>query len=66
MKSRDELAAVLQHVTHDAHAAFADGWGLAVMYRLAQQKPRLSMDIAWGGATRHYERVAPTVMPAGA
>jgi hypothetical protein len=55
MKKRDELSNALQEVTRNVRAAFAEGWGLAVMYALAPGQPHISMDISWTGNTQHYE-----------
>jgi hypothetical protein len=38
----------LGEVAKNAHAAFADGWGLALMYVLADRKPTVTMAIGYG------------------
>jgi hypothetical protein len=55
MSHRRKVAAALAAVTHDAHAAFAGGWGLAVMFALSGSAPALTMDIGWDANARHYE-----------
>src|SRR4051794_35273197 len=42
-EKRKALRTVLGEVTKNAHTVFADGWGLAVMYVLADRKPTATM-----------------------
>ena len=56
MRHRRKVAAALAAVTRDAHAAFAGGWGLAVMFALSGSAAALTMDIGWDANAKHYER----------
>lgn len=55
MSKREALQAVLGNVVKDTHAAFVEGWGMAVVFALAGAGSQRSMDIRWTGVTRHYE-----------
>lgn len=54
MKARQDLADALKHVTERSHAAFAKGWGLAVMSALSGGGSKLSMDITANGKMQRY------------
>lgn len=58
-ESRHELLGALLDVSQASHAPFAEGWGIAVLYALAQTKPNRSMDFSWNQQTRHFESAAP-------
>ncbi len=63
MKKRKALADALGHATRDSRAAFADGWGLAVMFAVSGGVGVVNMDIAWNSTSEHYE-AAPKVAAA--
>jgi hypothetical protein len=46
---------VLGSVVRKTHAAFAGGWGMAVIFALAGNKADRTMDISWSSVNRHYE-----------
>jgi hypothetical protein len=46
---------VLGSVTRKTNAAFAGGWGMAVVFALAGKRADRTMDISWSSITRHYE-----------
>jgi hypothetical protein len=53
-ESRKSLLDELKTVAKNTHAAFAEGWGLAVMHALTRSQAPLALDIAFGAITRHY------------
>ena len=55
MKKRADLAAVIGQVTRHSRAAFAGGWGIAVMDTLCQFAASLTMDISADGVKQHYQ-----------
>jgi len=56
MKARRNLEAAIGQVTRDSQAAFAGGWGIAVMQAASQFSGPLTMDIsADGGISQHYQ-----------
>ncbi|MGH9695840.1 MAG: hypothetical protein ACRD5Z_16935, partial [Bryobacteraceae bacterium] len=55
MKKREALAHVLGAVARHTRAAFAEGWGLAVMAALSSGAAKISMDVGWNSQTRHYQ-----------
>ncbi len=57
-KSRQELLSDLLAVSQASHAPFAEGWGMAVLYALAQRKPKRSMEFSWNRQTLHFEKDA--------
>ena len=64
MKKRKDLIAVLGQVTRHSRAAFAGGWGIAVMETVSQFAAPVTMDIsAEGNIQQHYER-ASSAQPA--
>jgi hypothetical protein len=54
MAKRKALQGVLGGVAKNTHAAFAGGWGMAVIFALAGTAER-TMDITWNSQTKHYE-----------
>ena len=64
MKKRKDLEAVLGQVTRNSRAAFAGGWGVAVMETVSQFAAPVTMDIsADGNLKQHYES-ASSAQPA--
>ncbi len=64
MKKRKDLEAVLGQVTRNSRAAFAGGWGVAVMETVSQFAAPVTMDIsADGNIKQHYES-ASSAQPA--
>ena len=56
MKKRKELIAVLGQVTRHSRAAFAGGWGIAVMETVSRFAAPVTMDIsAEGNIQQHYQ-----------
>jgi len=59
MAVRKNLEHALAALTSKTQSAFGDGWGLAVMYRLAMSTagpaPFMQMDIGWNRQFEHYE-----------
>jgi hypothetical protein len=49
------LQNVLGGVARKTHAAFAGGWGIAVVFSLAGKGSNRIMDIAWSSKSQHYE-----------
>ncbi len=54
MKKRKDLEAVLGQVTRNSRAAFAGGWGIAVMENVCQFAAPVTMDISADGIKKHY------------
>jgi hypothetical protein len=50
-----EFQKLLGGFVQNTHAAFADGWGMAVVFALAGSGSARTMDIVWTGNTKHYE-----------
>jgi hypothetical protein len=46
---------VIGSVARKTHAAFAGGWGMAVVFALAGSGASRTMDVSWGSVTKHYE-----------
>ncbi len=60
MRKRKELEAVLGQVTRNSRAAFAGGWGIAVMEAVCQFAAPVTMDIsADGNIKQHYASMSP-------
>jgi hypothetical protein len=60
MAARNALAGVLGQVTRNSRAAFAGGWGVAVMEQLSGFAAPTTLDIiADGGINQHYESPKP-------
>jgi hypothetical protein len=55
LKKREALSDVLGAVARRTRAAFAEGWGLAVMATLSNGMARVSMNIGWNSQMRHYQ-----------
>jgi hypothetical protein len=55
MSKRQSLQTVLGNVAKNTHAAFVEGWGMAVVFALAGAGSQRSMDVSWTGNTKHYE-----------
>jgi hypothetical protein len=55
MAKRQALQTVLGNVAKNTHAAFVEGWGMAVVFALAGAGSQRSMDVSWTGNTKHYE-----------
>jgi hypothetical protein len=49
------LQNALAGVARKTHAAFAGGWGMAVVFALAGTGAERDMDISWSSSTKHYE-----------
>jgi len=65
MKKRKDLEAVIGQVTRHSRAAFAGGWGIAVMEAVSQFAAPVTMDIsADGNIKQHYESVKSAPLPA--
>jgi hypothetical protein len=54
MRARKALEQVLATVAANARAAFADGWGLLVMFDLSGGAPAVEMDLNWNGKSEHF------------
>ena len=55
MAARKSLENALAKLTSKTQSAFGDGWGLAVMYRLAKDPSvEVEMDIGWNNQFEHY------------
>ena len=64
MKRRAALASVLGQVARRSHAAFAGGWGVAVMAAVSEFTAPLTMDIcADGKISAHYESTNSAAPP---
>ncbi len=63
VNKRKALQNALGSVAQNAHSAFGDGWGLAVMSALSGGTAQLTLDIGWNSTTEHYES-APKVAAA--
>jgi hypothetical protein len=59
-KKRQALADAIADVTKNTRAAFAEGWGLAVMSTLSEQKAALEMDLCADSRQEHYTFRQPT------
>jgi hypothetical protein len=60
MKTRRDLQAVLGQVTRHSRAAFAGGWGIAVMEAVCEFAAPVTMDIsADGNIKQHYTSASP-------
>ncbi len=63
MKKRADLAAVIGQVTRHSRAAFAGGWGIAVMETLCQFTAPVTMDISADvNIKQHYENAASSAV----
>jgi hypothetical protein len=64
MKKRKDLQAVLGQVTRNSRAAFAGGWGIAVMETVCQFAAPMTMDInADGSIKQHYTSGSAATAP---
>jgi hypothetical protein len=63
INKRKALQNALAKVAQNAHSAFGDAWGLAVMFVLARGTGHATLDIGWNSTTQHYES-APKVAAA--
>ena len=54
MKRRARLESVLGAVTRNTSAAFAQGWGMAVIFALSARHGTAEMEFAWNGNRRQY------------
>ncbi len=65
MSKRKALAHVLGGVAKNSRSAFGDGWGLAVMFRLAGAGVPVTMDICYNSLSKHYPEPAKTAVAIG-
>ena len=64
MKKRKDLQSVLGQVTRNSRAAFAGGWGIAVMEAVCQFAAPVTMDInADGNIKQHYTSANAVATP---
>lgn len=56
MKQRARLANVLGSVTRNTNAAFAHGWGEAVIFALSGKSGSATMDLSWGSYQQHFPK----------
>lgn len=61
-KKRQALADAIAGVAKNTRAAFAGGWGLAVMFALSTNGAVAEMDVAADGRHEHYSTAKPAVL----
>jgi hypothetical protein len=59
---RQSLADAIAGVAKNTRAAFADGWGLAVMFSLSAKQAIAEMDLCADGRQEHYGTARPAVL----
>jgi hypothetical protein len=62
MKKRKALADALADVARNSRAAFAEGWGLAVMFALSGKRAVAQMDLSAGALQQHHESKQPALV----
>jgi hypothetical protein len=61
-KKRQALADAIAGVAKNTRAAFAGGWGIAVMFALSKNQAAAEMDVAADGRHEHYSTAIPAVL----
>jgi len=54
-QAHHDLQNALAKVAARTKPAFGDGWGMLVMFRLAESASAVSLDLAWDSKSHHYE-----------